>query len=495
MNINKKIILPLFSGGIVVFLKLIQSLNAGFKILNLIQLITVLIAMVLIVVYRDKVILNHHKFSRMMITLVLFVIILPIIYFGFYVNIGYTNFNIDPNIVANENKEIWIESILVDGKKIELNQFENNNWIYQYDRLYTVTDIPLKIKIQGKSNVIICFLKHPYSGTVEVAYNDNKEVYNLYSNNMQTLQVEYKISDNVWVFIGTTILLFYMCLIASKLLSSIKIIQVYIDKIYIRFFIKLKKESTILKNLAINDLKSRYVGSYLGIFWSFINPLITVLIYWFVFEKGFKSGERPDGTPFLVWLICGLGPWFYYNEVIMLSMGSFFEYSYLIKKMRFNYNLIPLIKVTSSTVVHIAFVGIILLVSIIKGVSISIVLVQIVYYLFCMIFLVVSVSNLVAIMTPFLKDIKEIIAVILQIQFWITPIVWSSDILSDNFIIIFKLNPMYYIVEGYRDSIFRDIYFTSKPIETLYFWCICISVMMLSRKLFNKMRPHLVDVI
>ena len=82
--------------------------------------------------------------------------------------------------------------------------------------------------------------------------------------------------------------------------------------------------------LTASDFKSRYLGSYLGLLWAFIQPVATILIFWFVFEVGFKAA--PIGNfPFILWLIAGIIPWFFISDCLASSTVSVVENSYLVK--------------------------------------------------------------------------------------------------------------------------------------------------------------------
>lgn len=75
-------------------------------------------------------------------------------------------------------------------------------------------------------------------------------------------------------------------------------------------FRELYQNKKLLYFLSVNDFKTKYAGSYLGVIWAFVQPVITVLIYWFVFEVGFKSGSV-HSVPFILWLVAGIVPWFF----------------------------------------------------------------------------------------------------------------------------------------------------------------------------------------
>ena len=82
--------------------------------------------------------------------------------------------------------------------------------------------------------------------------------------------------------------------------------------------------------LSRNDFKTKYAGSYLGIFWAFVQPIITVAIYVFVFQVGFKAAPADNGYPCVLYLIAGIIPWFFFAEALMNATNCLMEYSYLV---------------------------------------------------------------------------------------------------------------------------------------------------------------------
>lgn len=250
----------------------------------------------------------------------------------------------------------------------------------------------------------------------------------------------------------------------------------------------------LILNLAKNDFKTKYAGSYLGIFWAFVQPIITVLLYWFVFQVGFKSAPVDD-FPFVLWLVSGIVPWFFFSDSIFNGANSLIEYSYLVKKVVFKISILPIVKVISALFVHIFFVGFTILLYCLYGKIPNIYSVQVIYYSFCTFFLVLGISYLTSAIIPFLKDFGQIINIFLQIGMWMTPIMWNYNILEPKYQHILKLNPMYYIVEGYRDSFINKIWFWEKYNQTIYFWFIAIAIFLLGLILFKKLKPHFSDVL
>ena len=117
----------------------------------------------------------------------------------------------------------------------------------------------------------------------------------------------------------------------------------------------------LIWKLAKNDFKNRYAGSYLGRIWAFTQPVVTVLLYWFVFGHLMMADKKEILTtgveaPYVLWLTAGLVPWFYFSEAISNGTTSLVEYSYLVKKVVFQISIIPVVKLMAASFTHIFFV-------------------------------------------------------------------------------------------------------------------------------------------
>lgn len=275
-------------------------------------------------------------------------------------------------------------------------------------------------------------------------------------------------------------LLLLLCL---KLYNSIKVL---IKELY--------NNRRLIFSLAKNDFKTKYAGSYLGIFWAFVQPVITVLTYWFVFQVGFRSGSI-DNCPFLLWLIVGLVPWFFFSEAIINATNSMIEYSYLVKKVVFKISILPIVKIVSALFIHIFFIAFTIVLFIIYGYIPTIHVVQVLYYSLCTIMLVLGISYSTSAIIVFFKDLGQIVAIVLQIGVWFTPIMWSYNMVPNRYRWILKLNPMYYIVEGYRDSFINHVWVWERYNQTIYFWIVAIILFSIGTMIFRKLKVHFADVL
>lgn len=258
---------------------------------------------------------------------------------------------------------------------------------------------------------------------------------------------------------------------------------------------ELKSNKTLILNLSKNDFKTKYAGSYLGIIWAFIQPVVTIIVYWFVFGVGLRSGSPIKGVPFILWLMGGLVPWFFFQEALLNATNCMLEYSYLVKKVVFKISILPIVKIVSALFVHLVFVGFLFLVAGIYGFYPSLYTVQLIYYSFCVFVMVLGISYATCAIMIFFKDLGQIINIFLQIGIWMTPIMWSYTMVPESYQWILKLSPMYYVVEGYRDTFLNHVWFFQRYFETVYFWIITLGLFALGAMIFKKLKPHFADVL
>ena len=249
-----------------------------------------------------------------------------------------------------------------------------------------------------------------------------------------------------------------------------------------------------LLELAKSDFKQRYVENYFGIMWAFFHPLCLILILWFVFQVGFKSAAIDD-SPFILWLVAGIVPWFFIAECLTGSSTSIISNAFLVKKVVFKTALLPIIKLTSALIVHVLFVLLLLSLFFLYGYNPEIYWIQLVYYIFCTIVLMMGISWLTSAVVVFFRDLGQIVTIIVQFGFWLTPIFWYIGSIPEEYQVLVRFNPFYYIIEGYRDSLLNNIWFWDKGWINLYYWIVTLLILCLGATTFRKLRPHFADVL
>lgn len=257
----------------------------------------------------------------------------------------------------------------------------------------------------------------------------------------------------------------------------------------------------LLFRLAKNDFKTKYAGNYLGIVWAFIQPIVTVCVYWFVFQVAFPSRALGAGgieIPFVLFLVSGIVPWFYFQDALMSGTNCFIEYSYLVKKVVFKISILPMVKIISALFVHAFFVAFVIVVFALFGYFPDIYVIQVIYYSFAMCVLVLGLVYMTSAIMIFFRDLGQLINVILQVGIWITPIMWNINILDNThptLQMILKLNPIYYIVAGYRDAFINKVWFFEHWKYTLYFWVVTAIVFLIGTTVYKRLRVHFADVL
>ena len=251
---------------------------------------------------------------------------------------------------------------------------------------------------------------------------------------------------------------------------------------------------TLLFDLAMRDFKSRYLGSSLGLLWAFIHPTCTILIMWFVFEQGFRS-QPVEKVPFILWMMTGLIPWFYFSECWGSATNVIIEHAYLVRKVRFRVGILPLVKIISALIIHLFFVGLTMLMFTLYGYRPTWCYLQVIYYTFACSVLLLGLSWLTSSLVVFLRDLGQIVAMCLQFGFWLTPIFWSVNMLPPRYLWVAQINPMYYIVRGYRDTFITGTPFWEHGSQTIYFWCLTSAILLIGAQVFRRLRPHFADVV
>ncbi len=251
--------------------------------------------------------------------------------------------------------------------------------------------------------------------------------------------------------------------------------------------------------LAKNDFKTRFAGSYFGFFWALVNPIVTILLYYFIFTVAFHSGPV-NGKPYVLWMVGGLVPWFLFQEGLSNGTNALIEYTYLVKKVSFQVSVLPVIKIVSASFFHLFFVVIMTLIYTVMGYFPGITMIQLIYYYVCMVVLLMAIDYATCAIVVFFRDLGQIIGIFMQVFMWLTPILWNDVTQLQAYPtlqFIFKLNPMYYVVEGYRDSMLDHIWLVEQTrlCLGLYFWGAVMILFVIGTGIYKKLKPHFADVL
>ena len=270
--------------------------------------------------------------------------------------------------------------------------------------------------------------------------------------------------------------------------------------------VELWNSRKLIARLSVNDFKKRYAGSAMGAVWAMVQPVVTVVLYSLVFGIVFQQRAQLVAggleVDYVLYLTAGLVPWFFFTEALTNGTTALLEYNYLVKKVLFKISILPLIKIIAAMFIHLFFLGILLVLALLKGYEPSIYWIQLIYYIGCEFILVLSISYATCSLVVFFKDLLQIINIGLQVFQWYTPILWNfNDIVGTAgkyggmLKVIIKLNPMAYIVEGYRSSIYGETWFYEHFYSSTYFWLCVVVLFCVGSVLFKRLKPHFADVL
>ena len=203
----------------------------------------------------------------------------------------------------------------------------------------------------------------------------------------------------------------------------------------------------LIKTSIKKDIGGKYKHSFLGVLWSFINPLLQIAVYAIIFPLIMKN-DIPNYTVFMV---CGLIPWNYFATVINRASFTIIENGNIIKKVYFPREILPISLVTSETINF--FISTIIIIGFTLAYGMGLTKYVLLYPLVLLVqyVLLLGISLIVSSVTVYFRDLQHFIGVLLQLFFYATPIVYAVETIPESFRWILKLNPMTYIINGFRD--------------------------------------------
>ncbi|KPA90025.1 MULTISPECIES: ABC transporter permease [Pseudomonas] len=254
------------------------------------------------------------------------------------------------------------------------------------------------------------------------------------------------------------------------------------------------RHRSMIQALAVRDLQNRYAGTLGGMVWTFMHPLAVVVVFYFVFAVGFRA-QGPVGTPFVLWFVCGLVPWFFFSEALQAITHSITRNDHLVKKTVFPTEVLPVVHLVSGLVPHGVFLLVLAGMMLFYDVTFLWQRLLFVYFLLCMSVLLLGLGWLLAALQVFYRDIGQALTILLNLWFWSTPIVWSLEIMPPAIREWAVYNPIYYIIQGYRGLLIFPTVSWPPMSQTLVFWGVSLSLFFLGSAIFRRLKPEFADVL
>ncbi len=208
----------------------------------------------------------------------------------------------------------------------------------------------------------------------------------------------------------------------------------------------------LLKTNVKKEIRGKYKNSFLGVLWSFLNPLLQIAVYAIVFPLILRNTQEN----YVIFLCCGLIPWTFFSTAISRSAFTMVENGNILKKVYFPREILPISVVTSEAVNFLISTIIILAFVIFSGLGVTKYILLYPLIFIAQYLLLLGISFIVSSICVYIRDLQHFIGVFLQLLFYATPIVYAADTIPENFKWILELNPMTYIINGYRDIFYNQ---------------------------------------
>ncbi|MCJ2146753.1 ABC transporter permease [Bacillus paralicheniformis] len=257
----------------------------------------------------------------------------------------------------------------------------------------------------------------------------------------------------------------------------------------------------LIIRLAAYETKSKYQMNYLGVLWQFLNPLIQMLAYWFVFGIGIrKSSEMVTGVgevPFVIWMLAGLIPWFFISPTILDGSNSVYKRINMVAKMNFPVSSLPSVAIAANLFSYFVMMAIYVIALLAFGIYPNLHWLEYIYYLFCMIVFMFAFSLFNSTISVLVRDYQFLLQSVTRLLFFLLPIFWDiSTQLGDKhpaLLNVIKLNPLFYIIDGFRNSFLGGSWFFEDATYMLYFWAFTLLLLTVGAVLHMKFRDRFVD--
>ena len=264
----------------------------------------------------------------------------------------------------------------------------------------------------------------------------------------------------------------------------------------IKEFLSFRK---LMLTLAMNELHTRYFGTFVGFLWSVINPAMMAIIYWFIFSSIFYSGRvtyNGLSLPYICYFLSGYAPWLLFQESLTRSLNTIIDNPNYVKKIIFPVQILSPIQILVSSISHIIIITALIIIMLFSSISLDFGMLMIIPYYIALVIFTLGFAWLVSAINVFMRDTSQVVNIVLNIWFWLTPIVWAIEIMPERYHSIFMFNPFIFFVDGYRKSLFGHNYNETINDDLKFLYLLfTIIIYFVGKKVFQKLRHQFGDVL
>jgi len=256
-----------------------------------------------------------------------------------------------------------------------------------------------------------------------------------------------------------------------------------------KFLSRAAKHHQVIWMMVQRDFKARYVGSVGGILWSILNPLLLVAIYSLVFSLVF--GRTIGETPFALWLFCALLPWLTFMEILRSSVGIIEKYKNLITKTPFPSELLPVVIIGAALTNHLVGLGVLVALLLVFQPSLGWAVITLPFYLLCLSSLALGLSWIISSVNVFIRDVGQVVNLVLQLWFYLCPIIYPASIIPESYRYLLRLNPFIFITEGYRRALLTNEGILL--VDFLYYLFFALTALFIGGWIFRRLKGHFAE--
>jgi len=244
-----------------------------------------------------------------------------------------------------------------------------------------------------------------------------------------------------------------------------------------------------------NDFKAQFARSKFGGLWMIINPLMQVLIYALILSNilAAKLPGITDKYAYAIYLMAGLLAWTLFNDIITRCLNLFIASGNLMKKMQFPRIALPLIVLGSCLFNNLLLFISMMVVFLLLGHHFSIMMLWILPFALVISMLAVGVGLILGVMNVFMRDIGQVVPIVLQMLFWFTPIVYPVTIIPEAYRYLLEFNPMYPLVSAYQQILVYNAGFSFDSIAVVAGSALLL--ILFSLLMFRRASAEMVDVL
>lgn len=251
-------------------------------------------------------------------------------------------------------------------------------------------------------------------------------------------------------------------------------------------------------NLGLFDLRKKSRGAVLGSLWFFAKPAVYIFVFWFALEIGLKVGSSSgsEGTPYILWLVAGLIPWFYMQDMLGQGVDVYHRYSYLVNKIKFPLSAIPTIFNVSTIVIQVGLVIALLIIHLACGQGFDLYLLQIPVAMVLMFVFFDMFSLMTSSLSAISKDFKNLMKTLSTPLFWLSGIIFDVFSLGYDWLtMILMFNPVTFFASMYRAAAYDKIWIWERPEAIMGFAVVFVVTLVCMILVYRRTREEVADVL